>query len=257
MKIFDTHAHLGLVKEDKISQLIIAKEALSQGTVGIVNVCNNLQDFLPTYKNLYTAKNVYFAVGISPSEVANTHSGWDLKVKELAALDKVIAIGETGLDRKFGNKDLQIEFFIRHIEIAEKLKLPIIVHNRYASKEVCQIISERIMSVPIILHCYLEDWEYAKRVLKITENVFFSFTARLTYKTACVLRDAAAKIPQENIIVESESPFMPPSDIKEKRNKPSFTKYTIQHLAQIRDVDEQELAHTIFENSCKIFNTRP
>ncbi len=253
MKIFDTHAHLGLIKEDKISQLIIAQEAFSQGVVGIVNICNNLQDFLPIYKNLHTARNIYFAVGISPSEVANTHLDWDAKVKEFASLDKVIAIGETGLDRKFGNKDLQIEFFIHHIEIAEKLNLPIIVHNRHASKEVCEIISERTINVPIILHCYSEDWDYAKRLLKITENVFFSFTGSITYKTARLLRDAATKIPQENIIVESESPFMPPANVKAKRNKPAFIKYTIEHLAQMRNVDEQEFTHAIFENSCKIF----
>lgn len=254
VKIFDTHAHLGLVKEDKISQLIVAQEALSRGVAGIVNVCNNLQDFPVVYQNLHNASNVYFAVGISPSEVANTHFAWDTKVEELSLLDKVIAIGETGLDRKFGNKDLQIEFFIRHMEIAEKRKLPLIIHNREAGKEVCEVLSERSLSIPIILHCYSEDWEYAQKILAITKNVYFSFTGSVTYKTARKLREAAANIPIEHIIVESESPFMPPAESKEKRNKPSLIRHTVAHLAQIREMEEEAMAEALLKNSCTLFN---
>ncbi len=258
VEIFDTHAHLGLIKNDAISQLIIAKEASSQNIKAIINICNNLTDFENIYNNLHHAPNVYFAIGISPSEVINTHFKWDDKVEKLATQEKVIAIGETGLDRKFGNRDQQIEFFIRHIEIAERVRYPIIIHNRDAGKEICDILSEITISVPMILHCFSEDWEYAQKILAITQNVYFSFTGSLTYKAARKLREAASNIPIEHIIVESESPFMPPAEVNQKRNKPIYIKHTIEHLAHLKNHEStEELADILYQNSCRAFNITP
>lgn len=255
MKIFDTHAHLGLIDDDSISQLIVAEEAKSAGIVAIVNICNNLQDFNPLYQNLHRASNIYFAVGISPSEISNTHVKWDEVIEEYASKDRVIAIGETGLDRKFGNKDQQIEFFIRHLEIAEKLRYPLIIHNRDAGKEVLDVLSEIKPTIPIILHCFSENFEYASRIISILPQAYISFTGSVTYRTARQLREVATKIPDENIIVESESPFMIPSDLKGKRNKPIYIIHTIRQLAQLRNIEEEKMAEIIFNNSCRAFQT--
>lgn len=257
MKIFDTHAHIGLIDEDEITQLIIAKEAQSVGVNAIVNICNNLQDFDPLYNSLHRATNIYFAVGISPSEVSHTHGKWDETIEEFAKQNRVIAIGETGLDRKFGNKDQQIEFFIRHVEIAEKIRYPIIIHNRDAGQEVLNVLSDIKPSIPVILHCYSEDYSYAEKVIEILPDVFISFTGSVTYRTARHLREVASKIPEKHILVESESPFMIPANLKGKRNKPSYIIHTIKQLAQLREVEEETIAEIAYNNACRAFKIDP
>ena len=174
MKIFDTHAHIGLIDEDPITQLIIAKEAQVAGVHAVVNICNNLQDFDPLYQNLHRASNVYFAVGISPSEISHTHTKWEEVMQEYVKRERVIAIGETGLDRKFGNKDQQIEFFIKHIEIAERVQYPIIIHNRDAGQELLDVLTDIKPSIPVILHCYSEDMAYKKVSKYISLNTLLS-----------------------------------------------------------------------------------
>ncbi len=253
MKIIDTHAHLGLIDDDPITQLIIAQEAKSKDVVGIINICNNLQDFKPLYDNLHLANNVLFSEGISPSEVTHTRFKWEDEVEQMAKLDKVIAIGETGLDRKYGNKNQQVEFFIRHLEIAEKIQYPVIIHNREVSKEILDVLTEIKPSIPMILHCYSETWEYAEKILSLLPNTYFSFTGSVTYRTARKLREAAMKIPLSNILVESESPFMIPSELKGKRNKPSYIHHTVSQIAHLRETEVEPISEALFENAKKIF----
>src|SRR5690606_31199245 len=120
MKFFDTHAHIGLIHEDPIEQLIVTQEARQQGVDGILSICNNLHDFFQVYENLRTASNVYFAIGVSPSEVQNPGFDWKEKLEQGVELDRVVAVGETGLDyfRKFGDKNSQVELFIYQLEFA-------------------------------------------------------------------------------------------------------------------------------------------
>ena len=257
MKIFDTHAHIGLIDDDTISQLVIAQEASSSGVLAIINICNNLQDFEPLYKNLQRASNVYFAVGISPTEITRINTSWEIQIEQYAALDKVIAIGETGLDRKHGNKNQQVECFIKHIDIAEKLNYPIIIHNREAGQEIFDILTEVKPSVPIILHCFSENANYAKKIVEALPNTFISITGSVTYRTARDLRNVASSIPVEHILIESESPFMIPADLKGKRNKPAYITHTLKQIAKIREMEEEELAKIIYQNSCRAFKINP
>ena len=115
MKYFDTHAHIGLIHEDPIEQLIIAQEAKQAKVMHVVSICNNLQDFFQVYENLKTATHIYHSIGVSPSEVSHPGKDWEIKLEEGTQLTRIVAIGEIGLDyyRKFGNRDAQIELFIR------------------------------------------------------------------------------------------------------------------------------------------------
>ncbi|MFW5807291.1 MAG: TatD family hydrolase, partial [Spirochaetota bacterium] len=159
MKLFDSHAHIGLINEDPIEQLMIVQEARQAGVHGILSICNNLRDFFQVHENLKTAAHVYHSVGVSPSEVVNPGRDWELQVEEGAKMDRVVAVGETGLDyyRKFGNKDAQVELFIRQLELASKLELPVVIHNREAGQDVLEILQDRIPPRGGVLHCYSED----------------------------------------------------------------------------------------------------
>lgn len=254
MRLFDTHAHIGLIDEDPIEQLIVAQEARHEHIDGILSICNNVRDFFGLHESLKTASNVYFAVGVSPSEVTNPGKDWETQVERGAELSRVVAIGETGLDyyRKFGDKDSQIELFIRQLELAARVDLPVVIHNRDAGSDVLEILREKIPPRGAVLHCYSEDWAYAKKALELP--IYISFAGNVTYRNARNLHETAKNMPIDRILIESEAPFMVPASHRGQRNRPSYLPETARFLAQLRDIDETELAEQLFTNSCSFFN---
>lgn len=253
MKLFDSHAHIGLIHEDPIEQLIIVQEARQHKVEGILSISNNLQDFFQIHENLKTAGHVYHSVGVSPSEVTNPGRDWESKIEEGAGLERVVAVGETGLDyfRKFGDKDSQIELFIRQLEIAQRLELPVVIHNRDAGRDVLEILRERLPSRGGVLHCYSEDWNYAQSALEL--NLYISFAGNVTYRNARNLHDTARSMPLERILIESESPFMVPAAYRGQRNKPSYLGETAKFIAELRDMPVEEFCDVVFENSRRLF----
>lgn len=249
MQFFDTHAHIGLIHEDPIEQLIIAQEARQEGVEHIVSICNNLHDFFQVYENLSTASHVYHSIGVSPSEVAHPGKDWSIKIEEGVKLERIVAIGEIGLDyyRKFGNRDAQIELFIRQLEMADRLRLPVIIHNRDAGRDVLEILREKIPSRGGVLHCYSEDWEYAKKALEI--NLYISFAGNVTYRNAKNLHETAANMPLDRMLIESESPFMVPAAYRGKRNKPAYLHATAEFIAELRGEPLEQVSETLYQNS--------
>jgi TatD DNase family protein len=254
MQLFDTHAHIGLINEDPIEQLIIVQEAKQEDLVGIVSISNNLRDFFQIYENLKTETHVYHAIGVSPSEVAHPGNDWESQIRDGAKFKRIVAVGEIGLDyyRKFGDRDSQIELFIHQLELAERLNLPVIIHNREAGEDVLNILREKLPSRGGILHCYSEDYAYAKRALEL--NLFISFAGNVTYRNAKNLHDTAKNIPPDRILIETESPFMVPAVYRGKRNKPSYLVETAKFIAELRDVPVEEMAETLTANSLGFFN---
>lgn len=253
MKLFDSHAHIGLINEDPIEQLMIVQEARQAGVQGILSICNNLRDFFQVYENLKTASHVYHSVGVSPSEVVNPGKDWELQVEEGTKLDRVVAVGETGLDyyRKFGNKDAQVELFIRQLELASKLDLPVVIHNREAGQDVLEILRDRIPARGGVLHCYSEDWAYAQQALELP--LYISFAGNVTYRNARNLHETAKNMPLDRILIESESPFMVPAAHRGKRNRPSYLVETLKFLAELREQPEEEIAEALYENTRRLF----
>lgn len=253
MDFFDTHAHIGLIHEDQIEQLLIIQQAKRAQVKHIVSICNSLGDFFQVYENLRTASDVYHAVGVSPSEVANPGIDWERKVLKGAKFDRVVAIGEIGLDyyRKFGDKKSQIELFIQQLDMAKKLDLPVIIHNRDAGSDIMDILSDRLSDRGGILHCYSEDLEYAKKAIDL--NLYISFAGNVTYRNAKNLHETAANIPLDRILIETESPFMVPSRYKGKRNKPAYLSEVANAIADIRGEAIEDVAPALYENSLRVF----
>ncbi len=253
MQYFDTHAHIGLINEDPIEQLIIAQEAKQADVKHIISICNNLHDFFQVYENLSTATHIYHSIGVSPSEVAHPGRDWEIKLEEGTKLDRIVAIGEIGLDyfRKFGNKDSQIELFIKQLEMADKLNLPVIIHNREAGRDTIEILREKLPEKGGVLHCYSEDWEYAEKALEL--NLYISFAGNVTYRNARNLHDTVRKMPLDRIVIESESPFMIPSEYRGKRNKPSYIHSSAAFIAELREEPDEEVIEALFNNSLRIF----
>ncbi|MDR2481650.1 MAG: TatD family hydrolase [Spirochaetaceae bacterium] len=253
MQYFDTHAHIGLIDDDPIKQLLITQEARQAGITRILSICNNLHDFAKVYENLKSASNVYYATGVSPSEVQNPGKDWLLTIKQNAQLPRVVAIGEIGLDyyHKFGDKTAQIELFIQQLDVASRLDVPVVIHNREAGRDVLDILRDRLPPKGGVLHCYSENAEYAKKALKL--NLYFSFAGNLTYKNARNLHETVSVLPLDRIMVESESPFMVPSEHRGKRNMPKYISLTVQCLASMLEISCEKTADILWENSNKFF----
>ena len=253
MQYFDTHAHLGLVVEDPIEQLIVIQEARQAGVARIVSICNSLHDFGQVYENLKSAANVYHAVGVSPSEVQNPGKDWYSVIEQSAQNPRVVAIGEIGLDyyRKFGDKKSQIELFITQLDLANKLNLPVIIHNRDAGHDVLDILRDRLPSRGGVFHCYSEDAAYAEKALDL--NIYFSFAGNLTYRNAKNLHETLSVLPIDRLLIESEAPFMVPADYRGKRNMPKYMPLTARFMAEMLNMKEEALAAQLWENSCKFF----
>jgi TatD DNase family protein len=253
MRLFDTHAHIGLIHEDPIEQLIVVQEAKREKVEGILSICNNLRDFFQVYENLKTASHVYHAIGVSPSEVINPGKEWRDRIADGARLDRVVAIGETGLDyyRKFGDKDSQIELFIAQLELADRLGKPVVIHNRDAGSDVLEILRQKIPRKGGVLHCYSEDWTYAQQALEL--DLYISFAGNVTYRNARNLHETAKNMPLERMLIESESPFMVPAAYRGKRNKPAYLGENLKFLAELRELEPDVLADQLFENSRRFF----
>lgn len=253
MKLFDSHAHIGLINEDPIEQLIIVQEAKQAHVDGILSICNNLRDFFQIHENLQTASHVFHAVGVSPSEVTNPGRDWESLIEEGTRLARVVAIGEIGLDyyRKFGNKDSQIELFIRQLELADKLGYPVVIHNRDAGRDVLDILKDRIPPRGGVLHCYSEDWGYAQEALEL--NLYISFAGNVTYRNARNLHETARNMPLDRMLIESESPFMVPSAYRGKRNRPSYLPETARFIAELREQPLEEVTEQLYQNTRTLF----
>ena len=253
MQYFDTHAHIGLICEDPIEQLMVIQEARQASVTRLISICNSLIDFVRIYDNLKSAANVYHAVGVSPSEVKNPGRDWIQIIEQNARNPRVVAIGEIGLDyyRKFGDKKSQIELFITQLDLASKLGLPVVIHNRDAGKDVLDILKDRLPPKGGVLHCYSENAEYARKALDL--NLYFSFAGNLTYRNAKNLHETIAVLPVDRILIESESPFMVPADYRGKRNMPKYLPITARFMAEMLGMDIQELSSTLWQNSNRLF----
>lgn len=255
MQFFDTHAHIGLLQDDKMEQLLAVQLAKVKMVKHVVSICNSLSDFEKTYANLESVDSVYHAVGVSPTEVSNPGKDWEERILLHAKKDRIVAIGETGLDyfHMFGgDKGVQIELFLKHLDIAKQLDLPVIIHNRNAGEDILNILEKKLPPKGGILHCFGEDWEFAKRALSL--NLTFSFAGNLTFKNSRTIQEVAHNLPLDRIVIESEAPFMTPYPYKGERNKIPYIIETAKALSEIRETHLEELSESLYANSIRAFS---
>lgn len=254
MKFFDTHAHISLIHNDPIEQLVVAQEAKRENVLGILSITNNIRDFYTVYDNLKTASNIFFAIGVSPTETAHPGRDWEELLLKGVNYPKVVAIGETGLDyeKKYGNKQSQIQLFIRQLELAEMYNKPVIIHNRNANEDILAILQDKVAQRTIILHCFSENWDFASQALELP-NLYISFSGNITYRNTKGIQETALEMPLDRMLVETESPFIVPAEYRGKRNKPSYLPSIVSYIAQLRNLDMEELADVLFQNSLRAF----
>lgn len=210
---------------------------------------------LESYPAMMDLVNDYPAISLSVGVHPNVHEGEDPSVERLIELgnnEKVIAIGETGLDyfRSEGDLEWQHQRFRNHIKAAKVLNKPLIIHTREAGHDSLDVLAdEGADTVGGIIHCFTEDWTYAKKALDL--GFYISFSGIVTFKNAQDIKDTAKKVPADRFLIETDSPYLAPVPFRGKPNYPTYVRYVAEHIAELRDTTVEEIAQLSTNN----FNT--
>jgi len=261
--MIDTHCHLSMVLDEKgridYSQIDdILKQMETNGVTHAITIGSNMNDSRLSVEIANRYDNIYCTVGVHPEEVESFNIV-ELEHLVKANLDsgKLVAIGEIGLDyywRK-DNKEAQIEIFKRQIELAKKYNLPIVVHCRDAYGDVLEILKE---NSPFdnggVIHCYSGSIDWAKEIIKL--GFLISFTGVVTYSNAVNVQEVVKWVDNEKFMVETDSPFLTPVPFRGKVNNPSYTKYTLEYIAKLKNENIENLNKITTNNAIKLFKLK-
>mgnify|MGYP006093232157 FL=1 len=254
MKIIDSHCHIDRVDLDSFGGSIesMLKHASEFSVDEFLCVCIDLEHFDQVHDLALSYPNIYSSVGVHPTET----NCKDPSVDELlvyAKSDRVIAIGETGLDYfhvKKDDADWQRDRFRRHINASNISEKPMIIHTRQAKEDTIKILNEEKAEAGV-MHCFSEDWDTAKAALDL--GFYISFSGILTFNSAKDLREVAKKVPADRLLVETDSPYLTPTPFRGRPNSPAYTYYVVEKLAEIRNTTIEEIAETTSKNFYSLF----
>ncbi|MDM5335947.1 TatD family hydrolase [Fictibacillus enclensis] len=251
--MFDTHAHLNAIQFEEDLEDVIQR-ALDEGISHIVVVGFDQPTIKGALKLADTYDFIYAAVGWHPVDAVDM-TPEDLQwIEELADHPKVVAIGEMGLDYHWDKspKDVQKRVFRQQIQLAKKVKLPIIIHNREATQDVVDILREEgAEEVGGIMHCYSGSLEVAKECMEM--NFYISFGGPVTFKNAKKPKEVAKEIPIDRLLIETDCPYLSPHPLRGKRNEPSYVKYVAEAIAELREIPLEDLVKKTTENAKRLY----
>lgn len=253
MKLFDTHAHLDDKQFDE-DRLEILNKIIASEVDLLVNVGADVKSSKSSVELAQRYDFIYAAVGIHPHDVSNCGDS-DLEIiRELSKDDKVVAIGEIGLDYfyNYSSVEDQKRWFAMQIELAEELKLPFIVHARDASEDTYNIIKKHKKNSRFVLHCFSQSSEMAKKYIDL--GGYISFAGPVTYKKSTKLREVIQHIPLDRILIETDCPYLSPEPFRGKRNDPTNVKYTAQKIADELNLGLEELSDIVHVNGKRFFD---
>ena len=252
--MIDSHCHLD--HEPLYSNLVdILSRCKKEGIKKILTICTTLESFKKIISIIEKDEIIYGTYGIHPHEVKRNKITKELIKKEIINNKKIIGIGETGLDFFYNNseKNEQINSFETHIQASIDLNIPLIIHSRNAEKETFEVLNKyKDNDLKILMHCFTGSTLFAEKLLDL--NAFFSASGIITFKNSTELQNTFKKIPLDNLLIETDSPFLAPEPKRGKKNEPSFVKFTAQKLAYIKDVSFDELVKRTNKNFYKLFN---
>lgn len=225
-----------------------------EGGVGhIVCVSINLEQYPAMVRLVEGFDEVSITVGVHPNEQDGQDPGAD-ELAALAAHPKNVAIGETGLDyfRSEGETQWQRERFRRHIAAARRVGKPLVIHTRAAAEDTIQILrEEQAQDAGGVMHCFAEDWTTAKAALDL--GFYISFSGILTFNSAKTLREVAARVPLERILVETDAPYLAPVPHRGKPNLPGYVRHVADKLAEVRGEPLERIIEATTENCRRLF----
>ena len=253
--MIDSHCHLD--HEPLLENLDeVIKRSKEVGITKLLTICTTLDSFNRIKEIIKKDPMIYGTFGIHPHETNNNLSvDKDFIINEVNKNEKIIGVGETGLDFFYDHSDreIQISCFKAHIEAAIELNRPIIIHSREAEDDTYQILkSFKSQGLKILMHCFTGSASFANKLLDL--DAFFSASGIITFKNSLELQNTFKNIPLEKLLVETESPFLAPIPMRGKKNEPSFIKYTIKKLSNLRSLTEKEIVKITTNNFNTLFS---
>ena len=260
LALVDTHAHLDMAafRSDRAEVMIRAREA---GVSHIITVATDLESSQSAIKLAESHPGIFASVGFHPHEAAGVTEPDMEKVTRLAEHPRVVAIGETGLDfhRNYAPREAQLRALRWQLELATATKLPVIIHCRQAEKEILDILRgwtpryrETTGRPPGVIHCFNGDRETADRYLEM--GFFISFGAYIGYPASRHRHDTISSLPRDRLLLETDSPFLPPQEHRGQRNEPAYLATTASLLARIRELPVATVARETTENARRLFH---
>lgn len=254
MELIDTHAHLD---DEKFAhdRAAVIERARESGVVKIITMGDSLDSSARSVALAEKFELVYAAVGIHPEEAQPMTAATDEQIAAWAAQEKVVAIGEIGLDY-YWEKDeerraLQRAIFVRQLDLARQLKLPVCIHDREAHSDMMKILKTEGRGLRGVLHCYSGSWEMATELLK--GDWYFGVDGPLTYKNAAKLPEIVQRLPAERILIETDSPYLSPMPFRGKRNEPAHVLYIAKKAAELRGESLEAFARATRENTRELY----
>ena len=247
--IIDTHAHLDMLNDPKRA----IEEALEAGVEKIIVPGVEPDTFEKVIKLADEYENVYAQVGVHPSEAQKFSDDTARRMMELAAHKKVVAIGEIGLDYYWDKTfvDVQKKVFKTQIEIANALKLPVVVHDREAHGDTFEIL-EQMGAKKVLLHCFSGSLEFAKRCVE--KGWFIALGGVVTFKNAKKVRQVAKEIPLEHIMLETDTPYLTPHPYRGEENAPKYIVLSAKEIANLKDTALSEVECITTANAQNFFD---
>ena len=252
--MIDSHCHLDF--EPLFNNLDdVIKRSKDIGIKKLLTISTTFESFEKIKILVNKDLMIYGTYGIHPHETENNVVSKDTIIKNITNCQKIIGVGETGLDFFYNHsgKERQVESFKAHIEASIELKKPLIIHSRNAEEETFDILnSYKPEDLKILMHCFTGSLEFSKKLLSL--DAFFSASGVITFKNSTDLQNTFKTIPLNKLLVETDSPFLAPAPLRGKKNEPSFIKYTVKKLSLIKEKSLEEMIVITSNNFNRLFN---
>lgn len=252
--MIDSHVHLDDPAFDEDRDSLIK----SLGDNGIELVINNSSDLPSSERSVELAnkyKNIYAAIGVHPHEAKTYNDQVEERLIELSKNEKVMAIGEIGLDYYYDNspRDVQKEVFKKQIELAARLGKNIVIHSRDAVKDTFDILKEahEKYEFTALIHCFSQSVEMMEEYVKMGD--YLALGGAVTFKNAKTPKEVAKKVPLDRLLLETDCPYMTPVPYRGKRNEPKFVRFVCQYIADLRQRSPEEVEKMTAENTKRFF----
>ena len=251
--IVDTHSHIEMIEGQTVDETL--KQAFEYGVKKIILPCSDPDDL--DIVNELSAKyaNVYSLLGVHPNDAAKWDDSLIDKIKNFISQNsKVVGIGEIGLDYHYGKDeaDIQRKVFIRQIELANELNLPICVHDRDAHGETIEILKEHNKNSKVVMHCFSGSVEFMHECLKM--GMYIALGGVVTFKNAAKTHEVAREIPLNRLLLETDAPFLTPEPHRGEENVPAYTKFVAERIALLKGLPIEEIIAQTTINAHEMYN---
>ena len=250
--LIDTHSHIDMIEDISLEEIltnaennnvkkIIIPAADKSSFNGIIDLCNKHEQ-------------IYGMLGVYPGEAKTWDDNVLEEIKELCKNKKIIGIGEIGLDYYWDKTyvKLQKEIFIKQIQLANELNLPICVHDREAHKDIFDILKEYNKTSKILLHCFSGSAEFAKECVK--EGWYIALGGVVTFKNAKKMKEVAESIDENFLLLETDAPYLTPHPYRGKTNQPAYVKLVAEEIAQLKNCSLERITKITTQNAYKVFS---